>query len=217
MGSDVHSYRSTKLRDNEDEGADLEPPHLRAVDGVRGTLLDPDRPSVAEAPPVDEPTAAPRVPYLVAAGEPRSERLQYLLEGPGWATLRLAGDLLATCIAVALGLLTATHSIPLATAASSLFAFPLVAVMMIHVRGLYSRSLRMKVLDAVAPLAGAVSLAAMVLLTWDILVAGDESAGSTILRVWLFAVPLVLAIRAGLVLLQQKYRCSRTIDRKSVV
>ena len=92
-------------------------------------------------------------------------RLQELLEGRGWTSLRLSIDLIAASFAVILALVSAEGVGSLGTTYGWLFAFPLVAVGMLHFRGLYRRQVRVMMLDDLAPLAGAVSVASMLLLS----------------------------------------------------
>jgi exopolysaccharide biosynthesis polyprenyl glycosylphosphotransferase len=139
---------------------------------------------------------------------------QYLLEGAGWRSLRLASDLLTALAAVVIGNLLAS---PAETSISTLFAFPLLVVGALAMRNLYARRMREVVLDLVGPLAGGVSVAAMTLLAVQLLVFDQTAAATTIGRVWVIAIPLICGGRAVLAHVQQLSRARLQVGKSTLI
>jgi exopolysaccharide biosynthesis polyprenyl glycosylphosphotransferase len=157
------------------------------------------------------------VPFLLPL-QGKRPRWHYLLEGSGWVSLRLTSDLVAGIAAtlIAAGLNGGTRDVLFAR--SSLAAFPLLVVLMLLIRGRYARHMRTIALDDLGPVAGAVSVAAMLQLSWDVFVQGSSSGASTIIGwMWLLAVPLVFAGRAGLALGQRSARARGVAGRSTVI
>jgi exopolysaccharide biosynthesis polyprenyl glycosylphosphotransferase len=143
--------------------------------------------------------------------------LQWLLEGPGWNVLRPAVDFLLLCTAVilALGGVGATLSVP-AVRAPLLLLPPLVMVLL-YLRGLYRTRLRALVLDGVAPVVSAVSVAAMTVAMLGLFVNGRVPSQSDWVRGWLFALLAVGAGRAALSLTQRWARSKRLVGKPVLI
>ncbi len=70
---------------------------------------------------------------------------------------------------------------------ASLFAMPLLLVLALAVRGMYRTRLQVVILDGVAPVVGAVSISAMIVVTATLLFGGASDIGPVVARVWVFA------------------------------
>lgn len=159
----------------------------------------------------DGPVADAGVPLLVRR-RPR-RRLQYMLEGAGWASVRMATDLIASLLAVLVALLFSSE--PLAH--PTLFGFPLAVTVMLSLRGMYRRRVREVMLDAIAPIAGAVSVAAMAVLAWEVFVHGDSTVAPQLGRAWVLAVLLVCSGRTALALFQRRARLRLDVGRTTLI
>jgi exopolysaccharide biosynthesis polyprenyl glycosylphosphotransferase len=153
-----------------------------------------------------------------AARRTRPSRLLYLLEGPGWTSVRVLSDLVTAISAVLIAV--ATTNVPVASIGvdhPALFAFPLVVVCMLQLRGLYRRRMHITILDGLGPVAGAVSIGAMSVLTWEVLVHHDAAAGALLGRTWGLTVVLLGGARLLLALLQRRARAMQWIGRPTLI
>jgi exopolysaccharide biosynthesis polyprenyl glycosylphosphotransferase len=155
------------------------------------------------------------IPLLAPRLSPRRQRAHYLLEGPGWTSLRLAADLLMALVAVIVTVLTVGDT--MAAAPASLIAFPLAVTAMLSARGMYQRRVRMMVIDVAVPVIGAVSVAAMTVLAWEVFVHGDAAAGPYVGRVWAIALVLVAGGRAFLTLVQSRARAAGLVGKPTLI
>ncbi len=167
--------------------------------------------------PPDVDTSERPLPHAIAA-RGVSTRGHFLLEASGWTGLRVGVDLLMAGIAVlaavggadAAGVDTTGGVVPL-------LALPPLVVLMLAVRGLYRRQVRPTVLDVIAPAAGAVSVAAMTVVTFTHFLDPQSEGGALIARAWLFAVLFVVAGRAALTLTQRKARARLYVARPTLI
>jgi exopolysaccharide biosynthesis polyprenyl glycosylphosphotransferase len=153
-----------------------------------------------------------------AARRRRPSRLLYLLEGPGWTSVRVLSDLVTAISAVLIAV--ATTNVPVASIGvdhPALFAFPLVVVCMLQLRGLYRRRMHITILDGLGPVAGAVSIGAMSVLTWEVLVQHDAAAGALLGRTWGLTVVLLGGARLLLAVLQRRARAMQWIGRPTLI
>ncbi len=144
-------------------------------------------------------------------------RLQWLLEGRGWNVLRPLADFVLLCVAVilALGGVGATLSVP-AVRAPLLLLPPLVMVLL-YLRGLYRTRLRALVLDGVAPVVSAVSVAAMTVALLGLFVNGQMPSQTDWVQAWLFALLAVGAGRVVLSLAQRWARAKRLVGKPVLI
>jgi len=140
-----------------------------------------------------------------------------LLEGRGWSWLRLGVDVLMALIAVLAAIGGAEAAGVPTEGASVLFALPPLVVATLWMRGLYRREVRTVVLDAIAPVVGAVSIAAMLIVTCTYFLDSTADHGGLIARAWLFTAAFVVAGRAGLVLTQRQARARGLVTRRTLV
>jgi exopolysaccharide biosynthesis polyprenyl glycosylphosphotransferase len=154
--------------------------------------------------PLSGQLSARNVPHPDALhGGAFSGPLQWLLEGAGWTVLRPTVDfvLLYAALVVALG---GVHGVTHISAVSApLLVMPPLVMLLLYLRGLYRTRLRALVLDGVAPVVSAVSVAAMTVAMLGLFMNGHPPK---VVRAWLFA---LLAIGAGRVVLAMAQRWAR--------
>ena len=132
--------------------------------------------------------------------------LQWLLDGPGWSVLRPATDFVLLCAAVALALGGVHGVLHVSGVGAPLLALPPLVMFLLYLRGLYRMRLRALVLDGVAPVVSAVSVAAMTVAMLGLFVNGRVPSQADWVRAWLFA---LLAVGAGRVVLSLAQRWAR--------
>ena len=113
--------------------------------------------------------------------------LQWLLEGPGWSVLRPAVDFVLLCSAVVLALGGMSAALHAPAVRAPLLLLPPLVMVLLYLRGLYRTRLRALVLDGVAPVVSAVSVAAMTVAMLGLFVNGRVPSQSDWVRAWLFA------------------------------
>ncbi len=125
-----------------------------------------------------------------------------VLDAPTWSRLCLAVDLLVLCAASASGLLAS----PVRTSGDSLFlaiGFPLLALTILHARRTPDERLPGSALDTVVHVLGVASLAAMLSLGADSLLANGHLLGLTV-RLWLFGFVYLAVARTVLLLVRRQ-------------
>ncbi len=132
--------------------------------------------------------------------------LQWLLDGPGWGVLRPAVDFVLLCVAVVIALGGVHGVLHVPAVGAPLLAMPLLVMLLLYLRGLYRTRLRALVLDGVAPVVSAVSVAAMAVAMLGLFVNGHVPSQTDWIRAWLFA---LLAVGAGRVVLSFAQRWAR--------
>jgi exopolysaccharide biosynthesis polyprenyl glycosylphosphotransferase len=165
--------------------------------------------AAAETAGIGTPDAAPTA--ALVSGDKGRRRLQFLLEGRGWTALHLVTDLLAGMVAVSIVSPLDPGRHP------ALLAFPFAVVAMLHLRGIYRRRVRLAFLDAAGPLIGAVSVAAMSVLTWEVVVHHDAAAGTAIGQAWALTLVLLGGGRAVLVILQRRARSLGLVGKPTLI
>jgi exopolysaccharide biosynthesis polyprenyl glycosylphosphotransferase len=143
--------------------------------------------------------------------------LQWLLEGAGWSVLRPTVDFVLLCAAVvfAVGGVGATLHAPAVRA--PLLLLPPLVMGLLYLRGLYRTRLRALVLDGVAPVVSAVSVAAMTVAMLGLFVNGRVPSQSDWVRAWLYALLAVGAGRAILSLAQRWARAKRLVGKPVLI
>jgi exopolysaccharide biosynthesis polyprenyl glycosylphosphotransferase len=133
--------------------------------------------------------------------------LQWLLDGPGWDVLRPAVDFVLLCMAVVLALGGVHGVLHVPAPRAPLLAMPPLVMLLLYLRGLYRTRLRALVLDGVAPVVSAVSVAAMTVAMLGLFVNGRVPSQTNWVRAWLFA---LLAVGAGRMVLSFAQRWARS-------
>jgi exopolysaccharide biosynthesis polyprenyl glycosylphosphotransferase len=143
--------------------------------------------------------------------------LQWLLEGSGWSLLRPTVDFVLLCAAVVLALGGAQETLHVSASRAPLLAMAPLVMLLLYLRGLYRTRLRALVLDGVAPVLSAVSVAAMTVAMLGLLVNGRVPAQSDWVRAWLFALIAVGAGRVVLSLAQRWARAKRLVGKPVLI
>jgi exopolysaccharide biosynthesis polyprenyl glycosylphosphotransferase len=136
--------------------------------------------------------------------------LQWLLDGPGWGVLRPAVDFVLLCLAVMLALGGVHGALHASAVRSPLLLLPPLVMLLLYLRGLYRTRLRALVLDGVAPVVSAVSVAAMTVAMLGLFINGQVPTQSAWVKAWLFA---LLAVGAGRMVLSFAQRWARSRRR----
>ncbi len=164
-----------------------------------------------------------RLPAARDAPQPHALRsgafsgpLQWLLDGPGWDVLRPAVDFVLLCVALVLALGSVHGVLQVSALRAPLLAMPPLVMLLLYLRGLYRTRLRALVLDGVAPVVSAVSVAAMAVALLGLLVNGRVPSQADWVRAWLFA---LLALGAGRMVLSfaQRWARGRRLVGKTVL
>src|SRR5580693_3006498 len=98
--------------------------------------------------------------------------LQWLLEGRGWSVLRPTTDFVLLYAAVVLALGGVGEALNAPAVRAPLLLLPPLVMGLLYVRGLYRTRLRALVLDGVAPVVSAVSVAAMTVVMLGLFING---------------------------------------------
>ncbi len=144
--------------------------------------------------------------------------LQWLLEGQGWSVLRPTIDFVLLCAAVVLALGDgAGETLHVSAVQAPLLLLPPLVMVLLYLRGLYRTRLRALVLDGVAPVVSAVSVAAMTVAMLGLFVNGRVPDQSDWIRAWLFALLAVGAGRVVLSLAQRWARAKRLVGKPVLI
>jgi exopolysaccharide biosynthesis polyprenyl glycosylphosphotransferase len=172
----------------------------------------------AQEQPAFATSAGATAPLVLRPPLRRRSVLQYIFEREGWTSVRLLADLVTSLTAVLWVLAVADE--PVGTLAGrylSFLAFPLLVAAMLQARGMYRRRVRVAVLDDVAPVMGAISVAAMAVLTWQVGVSGDAEAGPYIGRIWIATVLLLGGVRALLAWTHRHARSRGLVGKPTLI
>jgi exopolysaccharide biosynthesis polyprenyl glycosylphosphotransferase len=152
---------------------------------------------------IDPHASAP--PPILHPAPSRGSAWNYALEREGWTSLLVLVDSLASLAAVLLAIaITDTPGVS-GVEYASLFALPIAVPAMLHVRGVYRRRVRIA-LRALSPMLGAISVAAMGVLAWDVIVFGGTELAPLIGWIWVLTVLLLAGGRCGLALARRQAR-----------
>jgi exopolysaccharide biosynthesis polyprenyl glycosylphosphotransferase len=143
--------------------------------------------------------------------------LQWALEGWGWDLVRPSLDLLLLCAAVILALGGAGAVAHVSAVRAPLLALPAVALLLLHLHGLYRTRLRALVLDGIVPTLSAVSVAAMAVVTLGLLLNGRAPLPRDAVRAWLFALVAIFSGRMILYLAQRSARSRRAVGKPVLI
>jgi exopolysaccharide biosynthesis polyprenyl glycosylphosphotransferase len=163
---------------------------------------------------IDPHASAP--PPMNPPAPSRGSAWNYALEREGWTSLLVMGDLVAALVAVGLALVLTDTSALAGGERVSLFAFPALVAAMLHVRGVYRRRVRIA-LRALSPMLGAISVAAMTVLTADVLIWGGTDVAPVIGRIWILTVLLLAGTRCVLALARRQARIKGLAGKPTLV
>jgi exopolysaccharide biosynthesis polyprenyl glycosylphosphotransferase len=174
-----------------------------------------DAQALALQPVLDRPI--PARPAGKLSNQRARRSAHWLFEGAGWTPLRVGSDalmLIAAAFAAVEGAGEAGISAP---HLESVIVFPPLTLALLWARGLYRRRLRTQILDAIAPLAGVISVSAMILIVGDVIASGTGTGYQLIARAWLFALLYVSAGRVVLLLNQQAARTRGLLAQPALI
>jgi exopolysaccharide biosynthesis polyprenyl glycosylphosphotransferase len=143
--------------------------------------------------------------------------LQWLLEEPGWGVLRPVADCVLLCLAVVLALGGLRATLHPTALQAPLLALPALTMLLLYLRGLYRSRLRALILDGLAPVLSAVSVAAMAVAMIGVFANGRVPPQSTWVRAWLFALLAVGGGRIALALAQRYARSRGLVGRPVLI
>ena len=155
----------------------------------------------------------------------RAERLRgtgplsahVLLEGAGWTPLRVLVDLAMAVLAV-VAALSGAQAVGLdSQGAEALYLLPVFIVAALALRGMYRRRVHVVILDGIGPVVGAVSVSAMVVVTWSLYVGADSELGALVARAWVFSVAFVGAGRICLAAIQRQARNRGDVAKATLI
>ncbi|MBA3264619.1 MAG: sugar transferase [Thermoleophilaceae bacterium] len=163
---------------------------------------------------IDPHASAP--PPITHPAPSRGSAWNYALEREGWTSLLVFADALASLLAVLIAL--AVTDTPLVTTPeyAALFALPVAVPAMLHVRGVYRRRVRIA-LRALSPMLGAISVAAMAVLTWDVVVYGGANVAPVIGWIWVLTILLLAGARCGLALARRQARIKGLAGKPTLI
>ena len=163
---------------------------------------------------IDPHASAP--PPITHPAPTRDSAWKYALEHEGWTTLLVLTDALSALAAVLIAI--AVTDTPGVSSAEylSLFILPLAVPAMLHVRGVYRRRVRVA-LRALSPMLGAISVACMAVLTWDVVISGATSLAPLIGWIWLLTVLLLAGGRCVLALARRQARIKGLAGKPTLI
>ncbi len=163
---------------------------------------------------IDPHASAP--PPITHPAPSRGSAWNYALEREGWTSLLVLADALAALAAVLIALsVTDTPGVSSAEYAS-LFVLPIAVPAMLHVRGVYRRRVRIA-LRALSPMLGAISVAAMGVMTVDVVIWGGTNLAPVIGWIWLLTIVLLAGARCGLALARRQARIKGLAGKPTLV
>ena len=174
-----------------------------------------ERETIRPVAPLRPLTGIPDPPELPPGSD--SRLAHYLLEGRGWIPLRVVVDLLAGVLAVVAAVSGAAAAGVESDVPASLFAMPLLLVLALALRGMYRTRLQVVILDGVAPVVGAVSISAMIVVTATLLFGGASDIGPVVARAWVFALLFVGGGRIALGATQRIARRRREVGKATLI
>ena len=151
------------------------------------------------------------------AGVSGRRHVHDLLEGAGRIPLLVVTDALAAGIAVAAAVTVTGDSAELWRSRPWLATFPLLLIAVLHLRGLYRGKMQMGVLGSVGSLGGAISVAAMLFLGPEVLLAGDSSSAPALAWIWAFSLVTVILARTVVALVSRAARVRRVVGKPTLV
>ncbi|MDP9384430.1 MAG: exopolysaccharide biosynthesis polyprenyl glycosylphosphotransferase [Actinomycetota bacterium] len=177
----------------------------RAIAGDLGTLA---RIEAARLMP------APRTPRAALR---KGVSAHWLLEGPGFSWLRLLVDFAMAVLAVVAAIAGADAAGVAEDGTVALAALPVLVVASMWARGLYKRSVRVVILDRMVPVVGAISVASMSVIAFEMFTAPDSRPGPMIARAWFFTLLFVGTGRVSLALAQKQARAQGYVGRPTLI
>jgi exopolysaccharide biosynthesis polyprenyl glycosylphosphotransferase len=156
-------------------------------------------------------------PPTATRSDPGSGRAQRLLEGRGSTRTRLALDAILLAGAAGAAVAGARAAGVHHHAEYLAWLFPPLTIVLLAIRGMYSPTRRMTVLDGAAQILGATSFAAMLLLAAPALADPGSRPAQLVARVWVFGTLFVCGGRLALAFAQRSARRSGAVARRTLI
>jgi exopolysaccharide biosynthesis polyprenyl glycosylphosphotransferase len=163
---------------------------------------------------IDPHATAP--PPITHPAPSRGSAWNYALEREGWTSLLVLADALAALAAVLIALAVTETPGNTGFETASLFVLPIAVPAMLHVRGVYRRRVRIA-LRALSPMLGAISVAAMAVLAWDVIVLGGSSLAAVIGWTWVLTILLLAGGRCTLALARRQARIKGLAGKPTLI
>ncbi|MEA2402142.1 MAG: hypothetical protein QOK00_2545 [Thermoleophilaceae bacterium] len=163
---------------------------------------------------IDPHASAP--PPMTHPAPSRGSAWNYALEREGWTSLLVFADALAALAAILIAIAVTETPGVTGPEYGSLFALMLAVPAMLHVRGVYRRRVRIA-LRALSPMLGAISVAAMGVLTWDVVVFGGAGLAPLIGWIWVLTILLLAGARCGLALARRQARIKGLAGKPTLI
>jgi exopolysaccharide biosynthesis polyprenyl glycosylphosphotransferase len=155
-------------------------------------------------------------PPITHPAPSRGSAWNYALEKEGWTSLLVLSDALASFLAI-LAALAITDTPDLSSGQyAPLFALPVLVPAMLHVRGVYRRRVRIA-LRALSPMLGAISVAVMVVLAFDVIVLNGTGVGPLIGWIWVLTAILLAGGRCILALARRQARIKGVAGKPTLI
>jgi exopolysaccharide biosynthesis polyprenyl glycosylphosphotransferase len=175
-----------------------------------------ERARTAVKPPAIARASLAPAPVALRPVRRRRSACRFLF-GKGWTLLRLLCDLLSAFAAVAIAVAADGAGGSPWPPHQSLLAFPLLVVVMLHARGMYRPRVRIAALDDVGALVGAISVAAMAVLAWEVAVHGDAAAGRYIGLTWVITIVPLGGLRGLLAIAHRRARSTGVVGKPTLI
>jgi len=154
---------------------------------------------------------------LRARGPRRWTSAHWLLEGAGFSWLRFGLDALMCVLAVVAAVQGAEAAGVEREGIGSLYVLPVLVCASLWARGMYKRSVRVVILDRAVPVVGAISVACMGVIAFEMFANPDARPGPMIARAWFFTLLFVGTARISLALAQRQARALGYVGRPTLI
>ena len=141
----------------------------------------------------------------------------WLLEGTGYSWLRFVLDALLSVVAVIAAVAGADAAGVRPNETASLYALPLLVVGLLWARGMYKRTVRVIILDRVVPVVGAISVACMLVMAFELFAQPEARPGPLLARAWVFTLLFVGVGRVSLAVAQRQARALGYVARSTLI
>jgi exopolysaccharide biosynthesis polyprenyl glycosylphosphotransferase len=142
---------------------------------------------------------------------------QFLLEGRGWTPLRAATDATMASLAVVAAAVGAERAGVSSDGWGPLLALPPLVILGLTMRGSYRVRLGQSLIDLLVPVLGAVSVSAMLLISWAVLTGPASDLAPLVVRAWFFSLIFVAGGRAMLAIVQRRARDKRDVGKPTLI
>jgi exopolysaccharide biosynthesis polyprenyl glycosylphosphotransferase len=147
----------------------------------------------------------------------RRTLLERSFDGEGWQRLLFVTDVVALLAAVACARFAAPSEVVAEEGERLLWVYPVVALGVLALRGMYRENLKLRTLDEIMRIVAVTSLAAMLVIAAGAAVGTDSTPARLIARAWLFTSAFVVGMRLVMHLTRQALRAGRRIGEPALI